>query len=190
MCVMLEEIPRWRCAQRDWLLSLREFQSRLSALVYSFLFRERAFAGPLQNSMIRVPLRLRATWSRSVGVMTRWMTVFLWRLRTQRSYRLCDWPRPFAAVLFTQRPLLTLAFHPIAVGRQAEMRGHGHIQRGQVLISFLFSTVNGNHQARQGRAIRPSRAMPLLPSLDAPTRRLDKRSPKNEFFPHIASSTQ
>ncbi len=40
-CVMLGEIPRWLCAQRDWLLSLQEFQSCLSALVDSFLFRER-----------------------------------------------------------------------------------------------------------------------------------------------------
>ncbi len=41
VCAMLGEIPRWRCAQRDWLLSLREFQSCLSALTDSFLFRER-----------------------------------------------------------------------------------------------------------------------------------------------------
>ncbi len=40
-CVMLGEIPRWLCTQRDWLLSLQEFQSCLSALVDSFLFRER-----------------------------------------------------------------------------------------------------------------------------------------------------
>ncbi len=39
-CVMLGEIPRWHCAQRDWLLPLREFQSCLSMLSDSFLFRE------------------------------------------------------------------------------------------------------------------------------------------------------
>ncbi len=31
---------------------------------------------------ISVPLRLRATWSRSVWVTTNWMTAFLWRLQT------------------------------------------------------------------------------------------------------------
>ncbi len=36
---MLGETPR--CAQRGWLLSLREFESRLSALTDSFLFRKR-----------------------------------------------------------------------------------------------------------------------------------------------------
>ncbi len=36
VCVMLGEIPRWRCAQWDWLLSLR-----LSMLPDSFLFRKR-----------------------------------------------------------------------------------------------------------------------------------------------------
>ncbi len=64
------------------------------------------------HSMISIPPQLQATWSRSVGVMAR---VFLWRLRTQRSYQA---QRPLAAVLFTQRPLITLAFHPIAVSRQ------------------------------------------------------------------------
>ncbi len=41
VCVMLGEIPRWRCTQRDWLLSLREFQSCLPVLTDSFHFRER-----------------------------------------------------------------------------------------------------------------------------------------------------
>ncbi len=36
---------------------------------------------------ISVPLRLQATWSRSVGVTTKWMTAFLWQLWTGRSYR-------------------------------------------------------------------------------------------------------
>ncbi len=38
---MLGEIPRWRCAQRGWMLALRVFQSCLSVLTVSFLFRER-----------------------------------------------------------------------------------------------------------------------------------------------------
>ncbi len=38
-------------------------------------------------NMVSVPPRLRATWSRSVGVTTRWMTAFLRRLRTRKSYR-------------------------------------------------------------------------------------------------------
>ncbi len=41
VCVTLGEIPCWRCAQRGWLLALRAFQSCLSALTVSFLFRER-----------------------------------------------------------------------------------------------------------------------------------------------------
>ncbi len=41
VCFMLGEIPHWCCAQRDWLLSLRDFQSCLSTLTDSFLFRER-----------------------------------------------------------------------------------------------------------------------------------------------------
>ncbi len=41
MAVTLGESPRWHCAQRDWLLSLREFQSCFSALADSFLFRKR-----------------------------------------------------------------------------------------------------------------------------------------------------
>ncbi len=41
VCVMLGEIPGWCYAQWDWLLSLREFQSCISALKDSFLFRER-----------------------------------------------------------------------------------------------------------------------------------------------------
>ncbi len=41
VCVMLGEIPSWRCAQRDWLLPLRDFQSCLSTLSDSFLFRKR-----------------------------------------------------------------------------------------------------------------------------------------------------
>ncbi len=32
--------PKWRCAQRGWILALRVFQSCLSALAVSFLFRE------------------------------------------------------------------------------------------------------------------------------------------------------
>ncbi len=38
---MLGEITRWRCVQRCWLLTLWAFQSCLSALAVSFLFRER-----------------------------------------------------------------------------------------------------------------------------------------------------
>ncbi len=38
---MLGEIPRWRCTQLDWLLSLWEIQSCLSMFTDSFLFRER-----------------------------------------------------------------------------------------------------------------------------------------------------
>ncbi len=41
VCVTLGEIPRWRCTQRGWMLRLRVFQSCLSALADSFLFRER-----------------------------------------------------------------------------------------------------------------------------------------------------
>ncbi len=121
VCVMLGEIPGWRYAQRDWLLSLREFQSCLSALTDSFLFRERLRSSrpPLffvpgtcekkksgaedlssrwqasscwlnahvprhhhkesihlssSPSMICVPLRLRATWSRSVWVTMNCLT--------------------------------------------------------------------------------------------------------------------
>ncbi len=40
-CVTLGEIPRWCCAQQGWLLALQVFQSCLSALAVSFLFRER-----------------------------------------------------------------------------------------------------------------------------------------------------
>ncbi len=38
---MLGEIPHWRCTQRGWLLLMREFQSHLSALANSFIFRKR-----------------------------------------------------------------------------------------------------------------------------------------------------
>ncbi len=41
VCVTLGKIPRWRCTQRSWMLRLRVFQSCLSALADSFLFRER-----------------------------------------------------------------------------------------------------------------------------------------------------
>ncbi len=34
-------IPRWRCPQRGWMFTLRVFQSCLSALAVSFLFREK-----------------------------------------------------------------------------------------------------------------------------------------------------
>ncbi len=37
-------------------------------------------------NLISVPMRLRATWSRSVGVTTAW-TAFPWRLRTRKSFR-------------------------------------------------------------------------------------------------------
>ncbi len=47
VCVMLGEIPRWRCTQRDWLHSLREFQScLLSTLMDSFLFRVTPLLAP------------------------------------------------------------------------------------------------------------------------------------------------
>ncbi len=56
VCVMLGEIPRWRCAQWDWLLSLR-----LSMLPDSFLFRKRlrpshflfsSSQGPVRNKQL------------------------------------------------------------------------------------------------------------------------------------------
>ncbi len=39
-CMGNSQFPHWRCTQRDWLLSLREFQSRLSALADSFSFQK------------------------------------------------------------------------------------------------------------------------------------------------------
>ncbi len=55
-CVTLGEIPRWRCAQRGWLLALRAFQSCLSALAVSFLFREPTL----------VPLLLRSSYELTI----------------------------------------------------------------------------------------------------------------------------
>ncbi len=50
VCVMLGKIPCWCCAQWDWLLSLLEFQPCLSALIDSFLFRERLCpSGPVRK---------------------------------------------------------------------------------------------------------------------------------------------
>ncbi len=47
---------------------------------------ERAFAGPFHSAWSASLPRLQTTWSRLVCVMVRWMTAFLWRLRTW-SYR-------------------------------------------------------------------------------------------------------
>ncbi len=85
---MLGEIPRWRC-------SLREFQSCLSTLTDSFLFRERLRPAPSRF------LPPRDLWGKNNGaedssgqwqassrhLTTKWMTAFLWRLQMQRSYR-------------------------------------------------------------------------------------------------------
>ncbi len=85
---MLGEIPRWRC-------SLREFQSCLSTLTDSFLFRERLRPAPSRF------LHPRDLWGKNNGaedssgqwqassrhLTTKWMTAFLWRLQMQRSYR-------------------------------------------------------------------------------------------------------
>ncbi len=85
---MRGEIPRWRC-------SLREFQSCLSTLTDSFLFRERLRPAPSRF------LPPRDLWGKNNGaedssgqwqassrrLTTKWMTAFLWRLQMQRSYR-------------------------------------------------------------------------------------------------------
>ncbi len=105
--VMLGEIPRWCCAQRDWLLSLREFQSclsaprkgaedlssrwqessrRLNARVPRHHHRESIRLSSSPNP-IGVPPWLWATWSRSEWVTMNWMTAFLWQLQMRKSYR-------------------------------------------------------------------------------------------------------
>ncbi len=65
---------RWQASSR-----------RLNARVPRYHQREsiRLSSSP---KTISVPLRLRATWSRSVWVRINWMTAFLWRLQMRKSY--------------------------------------------------------------------------------------------------------
>ncbi len=108
---------------------------------------------------ISVTLRLQATWSRSIRVTSNWMTAFLWRLQTWKSY----W------ALWLTLPSCRHLLH--ATPDSERMKGTC------LLWMSLWSHISAHPRlsdGRQGRVIRPSRAEPHLHTLNAPTRRLDK----------------
>ncbi len=107
-------------------------------------------------STISVPLRLRATWSRSGWVTTNCMTA------GNRGAP----PTRLVSVL-----LLQLLSHPLTALKKKDTSIC-------LLWMSLWPHISARPQlsdGRRGRAIRPSHAEPHLHCLDAPTRRLDKR---------------